>query len=294
MHSPTQDRQPAPDTSERAARPDFRLAPLRVVLIEDSAFDAELVRVCLMAAYPRAVLDVVTDEDSLLERLVRDDVDVILSDYRLIGFNGADALRLALTAASNAPFIMVSGVIGEENAVEMMKQGATDYVSKNRLARLPVVIERALHEVAERRGRGVAESQLREAGAGAGAGAAAGSPTHAASAMADRAVFVLNTDGTIASSNPAAVRMFGHAIGASGSGARSAAFLFTAIAGDDTPLHSHLRDALAHGQASHARWMVRFDQTRFYGEGSLTSLYDGRGQHSGFSYTVSDPTGTTP
>lgn len=271
--------------NERAAKPGFRYSPLRVVLVEDSAFDAELVRACLLAAYPRAVLDVVTDEDGLFERLVRGDVDIILSDYRLPGFNGSDALALALTAAPNAPFIMVSGLIGEENAVEMLKQGATDYVSKSRLARLPVVIERALHEVAERRGRGVAESQLLAAGGG---------HAHAASTMSDRAVFLLDIEGTIQSSNAAAHTMFGHAVDASAFVAGSAAFLFTTAPGDNGPLQIQLRAALARGQVGSALWLVRIDQTRFWGEGLLTSLYDGSGKHSGFSHTVRDTTETSP
>ena len=60
------------------------------------------------------------------------------------------------------PFIFVSGVIGEDNAVEMLKRGATDYVSKGRLVRLPLVIDRALREVSQREAREAAQVQLRE------------------------------------------------------------------------------------------------------------------------------------
>ncbi len=263
--------------SDRSNRPDFRLAPLRIVLIEDSTFDAELVRRSLSAAYPRAVLDVVTDEDGLLERLVRDDVDIILSDYRLIGLNGADALRLALSAASNAPFIMVSGVIGEENAVEMMKQGATDYVSKSRLARLPVVIERALHEVAERRARGVAESQLRAAGGDAGSDA--GSAPRAAEWTVDRAFFVLDVEGAVTSSSGRAGKAFGAVTGATG---------------DPDPSREQLHDALAHGEARNVLRTNHTDRTSTERVSLLMPLYDSRGRHSGFLHTITAPTGTTP
>jgi len=259
--------------SDRSNRPDFRLAPLRIVLIEDSTFDAELVRRSLSAAYPRAVLDVVTDEDGLLERLLRDDVDIILSDYRLIGFNGADALRLALSAASNAPFIMVSGVIGEENAVEMMKQGATDYVSKSRLARLPVVIERALHEVAERRARGVAESQLRAAGGDAG------SAPRAAEWTVDRAFFVLDVEGAVTSSSGGAGKAFG---------------AVTDATGDPDPSREQLLDALAHGEARNVLRTNHTDRTSTERVSLLMPLYDSRGRHSGFLHTITAPTGTTP
>ncbi|PWQ83075.1 two-component system sensor histidine kinase/response regulator, partial [Stenotrophomonas maltophilia] len=75
--------------------------------------------------------------------------DVILSDFELPGFSGGQALDLARGAAPDVPFIFVAGVIGEDNAVELLKRGATDYVSKSRLSRLPVVLGRALKEASD-------------------------------------------------------------------------------------------------------------------------------------------------
>src|SRR5262245_13527591 len=132
---------------------EFRQLPIAVLLLEDSRFDAELLREHLRQAYPQASLKVVSDELGFESALARDHFDIILSDYELPGFSGLQALQHALMAVPRTPFIFVSGVIGEDNAVEMLKRGATDYVSKGRLERLPVVIDRALREVNEREAR---------------------------------------------------------------------------------------------------------------------------------------------
>src|SRR5689334_6040535 len=90
-----------------------REAALRLLLLEDSRFDAELLRECVQGAYPGVVLEVVSDEDAFIERVERGGIDVILSDYELPGFTGAQALRHARVLAPDTPFIFVSGVIGE-------------------------------------------------------------------------------------------------------------------------------------------------------------------------------------
>ncbi|GKT19973.1 response regulator [Acidovorax sp. SUPP2522] len=137
--------------------------PLSVLLLEDSAFDAELLQESLLHSYPHANLQWVRDAESFSEALERGGFDLILSDHDLGGYSGTDALRLAHQRVPMIPFIFVSGVIGEDNAVELLKQGATDYVSKGRLSRLASVLERALREVAERSARIAAETELRDA-----------------------------------------------------------------------------------------------------------------------------------
>ena len=138
---------------------------LKILLLEDSAFDAELLRASLDAAYPGHQLTWTTDGAGFVQALEDERFDLILSDYQLPGFNGADALDHAHATLPNTPFIFVSGVIGEENAVELLKRGATDYVTKGRLSRLPLVIERALREVAQREAQERIQAQLREADA---------------------------------------------------------------------------------------------------------------------------------
>jgi len=154
-----------------------------------------------------------------------------------------------------------------------MKQGATDYVSKSRLARLPVVIERALHEVAERRARGVAESQLRAAGGDAG------SAPRAAEWTVDRAFFVLDVEGAVTSSSGGAGKAFG---------------AVTDATGDPDPSREQLLDALAHGEARNVLRTNHTDRTSTERVSLLMPLYDSRGRHSGFLHTITAPTGTTP
>ena len=88
--------------------------------------------------------------------------DVIFSDYHMPRFRAPEALELAHEAGSEAPFIVVSGRIGEEVAVEVMKAGAYDYVMKDNLVRLCATVERGLEEIRERRERKRAEKELRE------------------------------------------------------------------------------------------------------------------------------------
>ncbi|NNU42934.1 response regulator [Ramlibacter montanisoli] len=134
---------------------------LRALLVEDSRLDVELLQVQLERAYPGVQLEVVREEAQFVDALRAGGWDLVLSDYELPGFTGADLLDHRNGIAPDVPFIFVSGVIGEDNAVELLKRGATDYVSKSRLARLAPVLQRALREVEERRARELAERQLR-------------------------------------------------------------------------------------------------------------------------------------
>ena len=143
-------------------------APLRVLVLEDSRFDAELLTEALAEYRPGAGLVLVRDEAGFRGALAQERFDVILSDFELPGFSGALALEIARMLSPDVPFVFVSGVIGEDNAVELLKRGAADYVSKSRLARLPVVLDRALRQAADRRTLSAAESRLRAADAAVG------------------------------------------------------------------------------------------------------------------------------
>lgn len=141
----------------------LRSMPLDLLLLEDSALDAELLRAHLANSFPQAQLTWVTDAAGFSGELAARRFDLILSDYQLPDYNGAEALDHAREVAPQTPFIFLSGVIGDENAVELLKRGATDYVMKGRLSRLPLVIERALREVAQREGELQAQEALRQA-----------------------------------------------------------------------------------------------------------------------------------
>ena len=87
--------------------------------------------------------------------------DLILSDFTLPGFDAFGALQLAIDISPDVPFICISGSIGEETAIKLIKQGAVDYILKDRIARLPLAILRTLDEVKERKSRQQIEKNLR-------------------------------------------------------------------------------------------------------------------------------------
>jgi signal transduction histidine kinase len=146
-------------------------APVRILLVEDNELDARLV----LRELARAGLETshrrVTNADALREALRVGTWDVVLSDHALPGFSSTEALavveeerlRPGQLHLLDLPFIIVSGTIGEETAVEAMRAGARDYILKDRLGRLAPAIERELREAANRRRRRELEEQLRHA-----------------------------------------------------------------------------------------------------------------------------------
>src|SRR6266850_7658495 len=141
-------------TSLRRLRPAEAKAPvttpLRALILEDLQTDAEL----MLHELRRAGFDPnwkrVQSEGEFLANLAPD-VDVILADYHLPMFDATRALELLQQRALDIPFIVVSGTITEESAVECMKRGASDYLLKDRLARLGPAVIRALEEKRLRR-----------------------------------------------------------------------------------------------------------------------------------------------
>lgn len=134
----------------------------RVLLLEDSEMDADLISAHLDRIGPTVDLVRAIDRDSFKRALKLDAYDVILSDYSLPGFDGLSALVIARGVAPETPFIFVSGVLGEEIAAESFKQGATDYVLKSRLARLEPAVTRALAESEARANQRQIEQALAE------------------------------------------------------------------------------------------------------------------------------------
>src|SRR5206468_4350071 len=92
----------------------------------------------------------VESREAFLRELAQHSPDLILLDYSLPGFDGLTALNLAQERNPDIPFIFVTGTLGEEVVIEMLKSGATDYVLKNRLTRLASAVQRALREAEER------------------------------------------------------------------------------------------------------------------------------------------------
>ncbi|HEV7436722.1 MAG TPA: HWE histidine kinase domain-containing protein [Pseudorhizobium sp.] len=136
-----------------------RQRPPRILVLEDSHLDAELIREHLATMRSPPVIHYATNRSEYVAALAAPDFDVILADFSLPDFDGMSALDMARDALPEVPFIFVSGILGEEVAIESFRRGATDYVLKQRLIRLPAAVDRALAEARERIERRRAEQQ---------------------------------------------------------------------------------------------------------------------------------------
>lgn len=137
-------------------------APLRVLHLEDSPDDASLIRRKLRAEFPRCEITRVDEEQGFRAALKAGSLDLILSDYRVPGFHGMTALALARELCPEVPFLFLSGVLGDELAVDSLKAGATDYLLKDRPARLVPAIRRALAEAEARAKRKHIQAELQQ------------------------------------------------------------------------------------------------------------------------------------
>ena len=136
--------------------------PLRVLVVEDSEDDAQLVLRQLRVGGYDAQWTRVDSPEGLRRALETQPWDVIICDYAMPHLDGLRALRIVRASGSDMPFIIVSGKIGEDTAVAAMKAGAHDYVMKDRLDRLPAAVERELRDARMRREHARAERQVRE------------------------------------------------------------------------------------------------------------------------------------
>jgi two-component system, cell cycle sensor histidine kinase and response regulator CckA len=135
---------------------------MKVLHLEDSSQDAELVAALLRAQAPDIQIFLVNTRKEFLSVLTKGGIDVILSDFNLPGFSGYDALKLAQEREPDLPFIFVSGTVGEDTAVELIRRGAADYLLKDHMQRLPLAIQRARKDREERLERRRAEELIRE------------------------------------------------------------------------------------------------------------------------------------
>lgn len=135
---------------------------LRILIAEDLESDAELIWKELQRAGINCDAHRVDTGVDFRRELEEFRPHVILSDFTMPSFNGMDALEIARQAHPDIPFIFVSGTLGEEYAIRALKNGATDYILKGNLLRLPPAVERAMKETRERRVRQVFERDLRD------------------------------------------------------------------------------------------------------------------------------------
>lgn len=145
------------------APPQTQLPPhscLSLLIVEDVPDDAELIVEMLESAGFILTYQIVHTAITYQQCLEEHPYDAVISDYQLPQFNGLEALQILQASPQNIPFILVTGHLGEEAAVNLIKAGITDYVLKNRLFRLPSVLERSLQEFELRHHQQVALAQI--------------------------------------------------------------------------------------------------------------------------------------
>lgn len=182
-------------TAENAAR------PVRILMLEDDVLDFELAEARLAKGRLAFELTRVVTRDEFESRLRDQQFDLILADYVLPSFDGISALEIARKLVPDTPFIFLSGTLGEEVAIEMLKRGATDYVLKHRLERLVPAVTRALAEAHERASHRAALAELRKSESLA---------RLIIDGLRDHALLMLAPDGTVAGWNNAAERLLGY------------------------------------------------------------------------------------
>jgi two-component system, cell cycle sensor histidine kinase and response regulator CckA len=142
-------------TADTPQIPEATSRVYRLLFVEDSAADLELIQRALRRGGVRFEAEVVTGRREFSQRVRAGSFDAVLSDFRLPGWTGMDALGEMKNAGLSIPFLLITGTLGEEKAVECMRAGASDCILKDRLARLPTAVRQAVEmsEIRERQVR---------------------------------------------------------------------------------------------------------------------------------------------
>ena len=232
---------------------------LRILHLEDDHADAELLKVTLAGENLDSTITRVETRPEFEQALANGQFDLIISDYSLPGFDGLSALGMAAARLPDTPFIFSSGTIGEERAIEALLNGATDYVLKDRPARLMSAIRRAVADAETAQERRRAAERIREQ-----------------AELLDRAqdaICLLGMDQTILFWNKSAERLYGWSAGeALGRNCRD--LLFQGDPARPLAAQTHLNNA--------GEWRGEFEQTTRDGkkitvESRWTLVRDGKG-----------------
>jgi PAS domain S-box-containing protein len=248
-----------------------------VLLVENEEDDAELMIEQLRRAGLEPSWRRVDTREGMREALKESSWDIILCDYVMPHFSGADALEMLKESGLDVPFIIVSGQIGEELAVHSLKLGAQDFFRKDRLKLLGAAVERELREVEIRRERNTTKVALEKAES---------ERALLLESIKEYAIFTISPEGTLASWNPGVERVKGYTseefIG------RPFSMLFPQEDIARGLPQSELREAAARGRFEGEGWRVRKDGSRFWAEISLTPIFNARGELHGYTKVTRD------
>jgi PAS domain S-box-containing protein len=246
-------------------------------MVEDDPRDAELALFKLERAGLLVEATTVDNEADFRAALASEHYDIIVSDFHLPAFTGSAALDIARALSPQTPFIVVSGMLGEERAVDMVRSGATDYVLKQRIERLPMVVQRALAEADERNRRARAEAMLSDRESYF---------SQLFETLRDFSVAALDETGVITGWNSASERIFGYP--ASAAIGRTCDMFEVPNSAEITPAAELLAAGEA-GSVASDRWLRRHDGTRFHAAIVTTAIVvDGVAR--GYSRIVRDTT----
>jgi PAS domain S-box-containing protein len=252
---------------------------LQILIIEDMPADVVLINHELRKGGLSFKSRRVQTGDEFLREIRNGPPDLILSDHGLPEFDGFSALAIAQRHCPDVPFLFVTGSMGEEVAIQSLKNGATDYVLKSRLANLVPAVLRALRLTEERQRRREAEQALTE------------SEEHfrtLVEGVKDYAIFMLDADGHVATWNTGAEWIIGyHAEEILG---RSYSTLHTQDEIERRHPERQLETAMRHGRAELEGWRPRKDGTKFLGSTVVTALHNPDGKLRGYAVIIRDVT----
>ncbi len=252
---------------------------IRILLIEDVAADVVLINHELRSGGLAFSAAPVATRDEFLHELRQQPPDIILSDHGLPEFDGFTALAIAREHYPDIPFIFVTGSMGEELAINSLRDGATDYVLKSRMSNLVPAVQRALHLAHERTTRRQAERDLRE-----------GEERFRLliSGVKDYALFMLDPNGLISSWNAGAELVLGYS-DSEVMGQTFARFYLQKDRTEGRPEHD-LQIATTANRFESEGWRMRKDQSPFWAHVDIRSLRDESGQLRGFTQVTRDVT----